>query len=157
MKIPLLSSLVSLALLPCVVSAQSSVWKVTGGDQSLYLAGTIHVLRPGDFPLPAEFDQAFAASSLIVFETELARLQSLEMQQVVARHGMYQGDRTLEDVLTPEAWAKVQDYARSAGLPLVQLSRLKPWLFTITLLALELQKQGIIPGGVDLHYHRKAI
>lgn len=156
MRTPLLPCLLSLVLLSSTSFAQSSVWKVTRGDQLLYLAGTIHVLRPADFPLPAEFEQAFAASSRIVFETELARLQSSEMQQVVARHGIYQDGRTLEDVLTPEAWSKVQAYARSAGLPLPQLSPLKPWLFTITLLSLELQKQGVIPGGVDLYYYQKA-
>src|SRR5688500_10130535 len=90
------------------VSAQTSVWKVTHGPHAFYLGGTCHVLRATDFPLPAEFDAAFAASSAVYFETDLARVQSPEMQGVIATHGLFDDGKNLEDVLTPSAWKIVQ-------------------------------------------------
>lgn len=138
------------------LAAESSVWKVTRGGQTFYLGGTIHMLRPADFPLPAEFDAAFAASRRIVFETDIARVQSAEMQAVVAQQGMFTDGTTLDKVLTPAAWKAARDYCAKAGLPVEQMRQMKPWLFTLMMAAVEFQKLGVSSQGVDLTYFRKA-
>ena len=137
--------------------AGTSVWKITRGDSVLYLGGTCHVLRPQDFPLPTEFDTAFAASSTIVFETDVARVISPEMQQVVASQGMYTDRTTLDQVISPSAWKALSAYCEKAGLPMAQAKRMKPWLVTIMVAALELQILGLSTEGVDLHYFKKAM
>ena len=43
--------------------AESSVWSIHSGDNVLYLGGTVHLLRPGDYPLPEEFEQAVVAAA----------------------------------------------------------------------------------------------
>jgi uncharacterized protein YbaP (TraB family) len=59
----------------CIGSAglygETSVWKISSGDNVLYLGGTIHVLRESDYPLPEPFDAAFEQSDNIVFETSV--------------------------------------------------------------------------------------
>jgi uncharacterized protein YbaP (TraB family) len=138
------------------LSASTSVWKVTRGESVLYVGGTCHLLRPQDFPLPVEFDSAFAASSKIVFETDMARMTSPEMHQIIASRGMFTDGTTLDKVLTPSAWKALSDYCQKAGLPMAQMSQMKPWLFTIMLTALELQKLGMAAEGVDVYYFKKA-
>lgn len=138
------------------VQAQSSVWKVTRGTGTLYLGGTIHMLRPSDFPLPAEFDTAFAASAKLYFETDLARIRSPEMQAVIMQRGMFTDGTTLDKVLTPEAWKAAQQYCEQAGLPLEMMRPMKPWLFALTMATIELLKLGISTEGVDLHYFNAA-
>ena len=59
--------------------AQSPVWKIESEQGSLYLAGTIHVLRDSDYPLPAAFDKAYAEAELLAFETDIAASQSLSL------------------------------------------------------------------------------
>src|SRR5688572_27599184 len=58
------------ALFATAASAQSSIWKVTHGEDSLYVGGTVHLLRKSDFPLPVEFDVAVAAAEEIWFEVD---------------------------------------------------------------------------------------
>ena len=53
------------------VCADTSVWKVTSGDNTIYLGGTVHLLRSSDFPLPEEYEQSYQASSEIYFEIDL--------------------------------------------------------------------------------------
>lgn len=149
-------SLLGLVFFTASLSAQSSVWKITRGDSVLYLGGTCHVLRQSDFPLPAEFDAAFAASTKLVFETDVARVQSPEMQQIVATEGFAGDDRTLDRVLSPATWKAVQRYCASAGLPESQARRMKPWLFTVMIATLELQKLGVSLEGVDFHFFQRA-
>lgn len=138
------------------LAAQSSVWKVTRGENSFYLGGTCHVLRAQDLPLPPEFDRAFAASEAVYFETDIAQMQSGAMQQVIARHGVFTDGRTLDEVLTPAAWKAVQTYAAAAGLPADQVRVFKPWMFVVLMTANELQKLGVSLEGVDLHYFKQA-
>jgi uncharacterized protein YbaP (TraB family) len=40
----------------------ASVWKVTNGENVTYFGGTVHILKEENFPLPAEYDKAYAAS-----------------------------------------------------------------------------------------------
>jgi uncharacterized protein len=152
-KIILLAlSLASASTLP----AQTSVWKATKGDRHLYLGGTCHILRPSDLPLPAEFDQAYAGSSKVVFETDLARAQSAEMQKIVAERGMFAGGDSLEKALGPEAWQAVQDYCAGRGIPPAQVNRMRPWFFLVLITVMEFQKRGVTQEGVDLRYFKKA-
>jgi uncharacterized protein YbaP (TraB family) len=144
-----------LAATPPLV-AQSSVWKVTRGANTFYLGGTCHVLRASDFPLPGEFDVAFAASGKLFFETDIARMQSPEMMEVIATRGMFTDGTTLEKVLTPAAWKAAQAWCAKSGLPIEQASRMRPWLFTVMMAMTELQKLGISSQGVDMHYFQKA-
>lgn len=136
--------------------AQSAVWKVTCGGQTLYLGGTIHVLRESDFPLPPEFDAAFAASRRVIFETDLGRMRSGEMQLTIAEQGLFSDGRTLDGVLAPAVWQAALRHATRLGLPAETLRQMKPWLFAITVTLLELQQHGIASEGVDLHYYHAA-
>jgi uncharacterized protein YbaP (TraB family) len=138
------------------VQAQSSVWKITKGAKVLYLGGTCHVLRPADFPLPPEYDVAYAASTEVVFETDLGHAQSAGTQLTLATKGMFTDGTTLQKVLTPEAWKASEAWCATAGLPIEAVSNLKPWFFTVMIEALELQKLGVSEQGVDLHFYQLA-
>ena len=137
--------------------AESAVWKASKGGNVVYLAGTCHVLRPQDFPLPAEFDTAFRASTRIFFETDIARMSSPEMQRRVEQEGRFQDGRTLENQLTPAAWKLARDYAEKAGLPAEHVRTFKPWFFILMLMGIELSKIGVTQDGVDAYFHREAL
>lgn len=147
------------ALLLAVVAlrAQTSVWKVTRNGNTVYLGGTCHVLRASDYPLPAEFDVAFADASTVWFETEIERLATPETQRALLAEGRLPDGKTLESVLQPATWRELQKYLAATGLPAAQLQGFKPWLLTLTLMTVEMQKLGLSLEGVDTYYHRKAV
>ena len=89
-------------------------------------------------------------------ETDLARVESAEMQKVVAERGMFTDGTTLDQVLTPAAWTAAQEYAARSGMPVEHLKRLKPWLFVVLISATELRKIGVTADGVDVHYEHLA-
>ena len=57
--------------------ADAPVWRVTDGESTVYLGGTVHLLRPEDYPLPEEFDQAYEGSSELFFETDISSMNDL--------------------------------------------------------------------------------
>ena len=138
-------------------AAESSVWVVRHGNLETYLGGTCHVLRPEDYPLPVEFEKAYQAAEQIVFEADPGQLNSPQMQQLIARKAFYLDGTTLEQVLHPTTYQLLQDHCQRRNLQLSAFAHLKPAMASLTLLAIELQRQGIDQGGVDLHFYQRAV
>ena len=138
------------------LGAKTSVWKVQSGDHVVYVGGTIHLLRESDYPLPKEFDEAFARSTELWLETDLGAMATPEAQQLMDAEGVYRDGRTLEQAIGPKAWAEVRNYCGSIGISPAQIAQLKPWYFVINIAAIELQKLGVTPNGVDAHFYAMA-
>jgi len=144
-------------LLPfCGLSAQSSVWKVTDGQQTLYLGGTCHILRKVDFPLPAEFEQAYAAADSMAFEVDPAVLQDPAFAMRMMAEGVYRDGRTLKSVLNEEAYAALAEQCRKSNLPVEVLHKTKPGMAVMMLALQELTKAGVTKEGVDVHFGNRA-
>ncbi len=137
-------------------SAESSVWKVQNDSQTVYLGGTVHLLRANDFPLPTEFDIAYQDSTELVFETDLESMSDLAVQARLMQQLSYGDGRSLKTVLSEEAYSALEMYTASIGLPLPMLEKFKPGMIISTLQVLEFQKIGFTPMGVDAHFNSLA-
>jgi uncharacterized protein YbaP (TraB family) len=145
-------------LLPLTqVSAQSSVWVATSGEEKVYLGGTVHLLRPTDYPLPAPFESAYAASDKLYFETDIAGLNDVAVQARMLQELTYSDERTLQTILSPEAYNSLAAYAGQAGLPLQMMEKFKPGLLVSMLQVIEFQKLGFTPQGVDAYFNGRAM
>ena len=150
--------LIVLNALSTSVFAQSSVWKVSKGDNYFYLGGTIHLLNPEDHPLPEEFTTAYKDADSLIFETDLAEAQSAEAQQKSLAVMAYSDGGTLKDDLSDESYSKLSDYLTSSGMPIQAFGQFKPWAVALTLTVMEYQKLGMQPDyGVDQHFNAKAL
>ena len=118
-----------LAAVP-TAQALSCVWKVTSPEgKTLYLAGSVHALRRQDFPLPASYDAAFAASQGLAFETDLTT--PAEKWAAALEHaGTLPRGVTLRDRVDPRTYAyilRVASQVKGANTPEKQLEHLRPW------------------------------
>lgn len=129
----LLSSLLLQSL-----AAQSSVWKVTDGNNAVYLGGTCHILRPTDFPLPGEFDLAYAQADSLVFEIDPSAVESPEFATRLMAESVYRDGRTLKTVLTEEAYAALAAQGTQSNLPIEILQNTKPGMAVMMITIQEL-------------------
>ena len=137
--------------------AKTSLWKISLGEKSLYLGGTIHVLRPGDYPLPDAFGLAFEQADILGLETDMSRVNSFEYQQTLLSQARYENGDNLANHLNAEALTALEDYCKNAGIPLEMLLAFKPAMSMMTILALELQHLGIQATGVDNYFMELAV
>jgi hypothetical protein len=114
------------------------------------------LLRPSDYPLPPEFDQAYADSSAVYFETDINSMNDLSVQAQMLQQLTYTDERTLKSVLNDEAYSALTAYTESLGLPLMMLEKFKPGMIVSTLQVLDFQRMGFTPQGVDMHYNSRA-
>lgn len=137
--------------------AESSVWKAQRKNSTIYLGGTFHLLRQADFPLPPEYDRAYRASQVLVFETDLAKIQEPATQQKILAKATYQDGSSIESHLSPQIYGELDEFCAQHGFPLEALGQLKPSMLVTTLTLLELMRLGVSQQGVDLFYYELAL
>lgn len=145
------------SLIPQAVFAQSSVWKVSKGKNQLYIGGTIHALSQSDYPLPREFVEAYSRSKIIVFETDLGKMQDPEFQKEIIREVTYSDGRNLKMDLNESTYRSLEKHLSDRGVPIEHLVNFKPGMVAVTLSAVEIQRLGMTNTGVDLFFHNKAL
>lgn len=137
-------------------SAESSVWKAQKGTSVMYLGGTCHLLRETDFPLPPEFDTAYKASEIVVFETDIGKLLDPSVQQKFLAKAMYSDGSTVDNHLSDRTYGELSAYCEANGIPLEALRQFKPSMLMVTLTVMELMKLGVTPQGVDQFIYEQA-
>ncbi|HEY2345854.1 MAG TPA: TraB/GumN family protein [Xanthomonadaceae bacterium] len=148
-------------LLAGVASASAPtplLWKATKGDTTVYLLGSLHILLPGDYPLSHDVEDAYHRAAQVVFELPPAEMNPVVVLGPTATYGMYQDpSQSLQDDIDPATWQRVLAYGEKNGFPQVALERMRPWLVTLTILGLELQKLSYDPNkGLDKHFMDEA-
>jgi len=157
--------LVAVALTPSV-GAQATVapsgahfvWKVTKDAQTIaWLIGSVHVLTKDVYPLPTVFERAFAESHSLVEEVDLGASADPGAVLPLASKAMLTDGRTLTSLLDRQTAALVQAKASAAGLPMLVVERMKPWLAAMSLAVPALQRAGYDPShGLDRHFYDRA-
>lgn len=137
--------------------AETSVWQISKAGHTLYLGGTIHVLRPSDFPLPPAFQRAFEAADAVGLETDIDRLHEATFQQTMLEQLRYPPGEDLGRHLDAEARGALAAYCQTRGVDFDLLLGFRPAFAMTTLLSAEMQRLGITAAGVDLHFHRQAV
>ncbi len=142
---------------PAVLFSGSMVWKARSKNgNTVYIGGTVHLLRKSDYPLPDEFEKAYIDSDVLVLETDLDAVNDPGFSNTLLAKGMYEEGNGLDRALSDEAYGILSDYCDSAGIPIITLNKFRPSLVSIMLLGIELQKLGIDQDGIDLLYHKRA-
>lgn len=136
---------------------QALVYRVRADGRTLYLAGSIHLLRKDDYPLPAAYEEAYQDSEAVVLEIVGADQNAPGTQRVMMEKGMLPEGTRLRDVISGEHHAALQRHVAENGLPPDLFDRMRPWLAAMTLAVLEYGKLGASPEyGMDKHFERRA-
>lgn len=145
--------LLSLASISC--AAETSLWRVAYNGNQVFIGGTIHMLKPSDYPLPKEYASAFNESNVVYFETDMGAVQDPAFGMKMAQKMMLTGGKTLQTSLSMSTWKKLQDYATKVAFPLAQMQTFEPAFVGLMLSVLEMQKLGF-SEGIDAFYYKEA-
>lgn len=140
------------------VQAESSVWVASSSKATVYLAGSFHMLRASDYPLPAEFFTAYQDSRKIIFEVPPGEMERPEYMGKFLSAAIYNDGTTLKEHITSEAYSMAENFCIERNYPMAQYQFFKPTFFIMTLTVLEMNKIGADPKkGVDYFFKDKAM
>jgi uncharacterized protein YbaP (TraB family) len=138
-------------------ASPSCLFAVESGANWVFLLGSIHFLRPDDYPLPPAIDAAYVASRTVVFETDIARMQDPRVQARMLELGTLPQGQNVFATLDAATRRKLERKLAEAGLPAEAMAGMKPWLIALTLSSLEFMRLGFDPAlGVDMHFYQRA-
>ena len=130
--------------------AASPVWAVRGAHNTVYLAGSIHMLPADEAALPPGFARSYADSARLVMELDLARFDPMEAMSWMMDHGTLPAGTNLRGVLGEQRYGRVSAAATGLGLPMSALDSLAPWVVGIEITDLAYEHEGFDPEqGVE--------
>ena len=135
-----------------------SIWRIDDEDSTVFLAGSIHLLREEDYPLPPAFDRVYEQSDRLIFELDMANMHDPAVQQAVQVLGALPEGEILSDLLEPDTISQLRDYLAAAGLSRDAFDRLTPGMIFLSLSSLEATRSGARPDlGLEVRYYRKSV
>lgn len=138
-------------------AGKSSVWRVEKNGKELYLAGTIHLLREQDHPLPAAFEEAYRASRRMIFELPPGSDDDAMTAHRMQEMGTYGPGGELAQDISVETMKLLEAWAQRRGQPLEAFAKMRPWMLALTIAAVEYQLIGAeARRGVDNYFEKRA-
>lgn len=144
----------SLLLFIIAIPAQAegpALWSVKDSDTTIYLFGTIHVLKPDTEWQNEKLMAKFASSDKIVTELAPDQMDPAVIGPIMAQYGMYGAEDSLKNHIDAEDYAIVEASLVAMGMPAQAVERFRPWVATITLMQYSIMKAGFNPeSGVEM-------
>lgn len=132
-------------------------WKVESKTATVYMLGSIHFADKSFYPLRKEIEQAFSDSNYLVVELDAESIDPEIYQLQIEKHGSYPEGETIKDHVSNEAYRKLVEYLKKAGVPIKAVEKQKPGMLVLTLSILEVMRLGLDPSmGVDAYFLNRA-
>ena len=137
--------------------AGSPVWAIHGDHNTVYLAGSVHLLKANDSSLPAAFDHAYGGSKALVMELDISKVDQMEMAGWMMEHGMLKDGATLRATIGEDRYRRVSAEAERLGVPMEAANMLQPWALGLQLLEMQYMQLGFDPQqGVEQQLQHRA-
>jgi uncharacterized protein YbaP (TraB family) len=134
-----------------------SFWSIKGAHNTVYVLGSVHVLKPGESDLPPESLRAYTSAKALVMELDLNNVTVDSMLGSNLAEEMLPEGQSLAAVLGSEAYAKFLAHLEPLGVEPDFFNQFQPWFAAIILEQLELAKLGFESGsGVDEQFAQRA-
>jgi uncharacterized protein len=137
--------------------ALHSLWELHGKHNTVYLLGSIHVLRPRDYPLAPALLEAYGDAKSVLMEVNMEEIGSAEVQTEMLGSAMLSEGKTLTGILGAERYARADALAREVGVELSLFDQFAPWFVAEAISQQQLTQLGFQPeSGVEMYFMGRA-
>lgn len=151
-----LAVILTIIILSSNLFAKTSLWKVQGKSNTVYLLGSVHMLKPAAYPLDPVIEEAFNDSPNLVFELDMDSAATPEAQKFILSKAMFSGEQSLKTGMSASAFQLADSLCTLVGMDINRLLLFKPWMVATTVMLIKMQKMGFDPNfGVDRVYFNK--
>jgi hypothetical protein len=126
------------------------VWQLQGPRGSVFIAGSMHLLRRERPALPAAIVKAYEESESLVMEIDADDIDDQYTAQLMLRLATFADARSLPMITGEARWQKLQTLLARVQVPESFAATLEPWGVAILLTSLEYARLGFDPEiGVE--------
>jgi uncharacterized protein YbaP (TraB family) len=145
---------------PAVATAatKAPIWKLSDDDSTVFLAGSVHLLRERDMPIPKAFDTVYEQCEELVFEIDMASMMNPATALKIREMGSLPEGESLAEKIDGEVMDNLRAYLADQGLPRELFDRFTPGMVYVTLGSLEAVRSGARPElGLEATFYRKSV
>lgn len=154
---PALFFILSTFTTAATAASTPALWVATKDAAKVYLFGSMHFGRPDFYPLPEAVEQAFTQSTRLVVEVNLLQIGA-NAQQTIFHHAGLPAGTNLKEVISPETYTALEQWASNSQIPASSFQRFQPWYITLMLVEAEIRKTDLQQQlGLDLYFLRRAV
>jgi len=129
------------------------LWRFERQGTVVYLAGSIHILKPTLYPLPAQIETAFERADHLVLEVDVTALPPQALQQRTLAYGLLPPGQSLRAVLPDTLYAALGNRLADYGMTPDMLDRAKPAMVMNQIVVSRLMSLGYLPdSGLESHF-----
>jgi hypothetical protein len=134
-----------------------ALWELHGKHNTVYVLGSIHVLRPSDYPLAPAVLNAYKDANAIFMEVNLAELDPQRMQTELLASARLPEGKTLPGIMGDARYRRAQVLAQEVGIDIGIFDAFAPWFAAEAISQLQLQQLGFQPkSGVEMFFLERA-
>ena len=125
-------------------AGHSILWSVRGEHNTVYLFGSIHVLRPGDIGLPPAAAAAYEDAERVIMEIDMddpSVSDPVAITTLMQQSALLPPGQSLRSVLGSD-YEAIAERSEAAGLDLAVMDRFAPWFVALLLLQIEITERG---------------
>jgi uncharacterized protein YbaP (TraB family) len=135
--------------------ANTSLWRVSKGEQESLIGGALERLASGQFPFPAVYEAADQAADVLVLEQD-ANAEPVD-ERVLEQMSLRTDGGSLVDDLSADTCQALQTFLAGHGVPVSAVAQTKPRGIANAIQSMELRRLGFVYGGVYSFYGLKAM
>ncbi len=131
-------------------AAAPAMWKVSDGDSSIWLFGSVHLLPPDIDWRTAHLDKVMSKVDRVYFETDISVEAQMRIMPLSFELGFMRDGRLLSDVIGPQLTDRLREAAQVYNMPMPMLLTMQPWMAATSLSVGVLAETGYDPAlGVE--------
>ncbi|MFZ5351164.1 MAG: TraB/GumN family protein [Bacillota bacterium] len=138
------------------LEAKGAFWKVSDGDNTVYLLGSVHITDGSVYPLSKSIMTAFEESEILAVEANILNMQpDIEYIQKII---MLEGDATIDQLISAETYAAYVEAVQAYGFPPEMYNKIKPWYAAMLLQSMQMSNTTYQASlGIDMFFLSKAM
>ena len=145
------ATLIAASVLGAPALAQPAMWAVKDADSTIYLFGTVHLLKPETQWKTEKLEAVIKEAEQLWLELPTTNAEALapQMMPLISQFGLAPAT-PLSSSLSPDEMKTLDEAAKLAGLTGAQLDIFRPWFAALTISTSAMVRAGYDPAsGVD--------
>ena len=131
------------------------LWRFVSNTSTIYIAGSLHLLKEGLYPLPNQYEQAFNLSNKLVLEINTDQLSPTEIYAKTQTAARLTDQRYLRESFSAQDYSRLAQAAALYGVPLQALQPYKPAMVYTQLSLMGFVALGYEPDlGVEEYFSK---
>ncbi|WP_164730433.1 TraB/GumN family protein [Pelagibacterium montanilacus] len=125
--------------------AEPPLWVIEEEDATVYMVGTIHLMRDGAAWRTEAFDAAFEAADVVWLELAGAGDPEAMVPDIMER--ALSPEASLSERLEADDFALLEDALETYGVPIEAINHVQPWFAALQLTTIPLVEAGFDPAN----------